>query len=225
MKDGDGCHGGREVAAASAVVAQDAPVFEASEDVFDASPAATMAAPGAIPNDPVAPVDRDAKAGDASVSTVGEHTAVVEAKRFDFGAAEMKRVVSVARPAGRRGHDATVSPAHEHLGVAGPAVVLGFRSAAVITSGDEGPIDDPGLAAISPDGRASEASEPRREGCDDAMDGRLREADDGGELAQGEVGAQRYAGDEEAVQRRARAGTPPAPGRGEHAPEASEVAP
>jgi hypothetical protein len=86
-------------------------------------------------------------------------------------------------------------------------------------------IDDPRLTAISPDGRTSEAGEPRRGDRDDAMDGRLREADHGGELAHGEVGAEGDTVHEQTVQRRARTGTPSVPGRGKHAPKAREVAP
>ncbi|MFO0584143.1 MAG: hypothetical protein U0229_17860 [Anaeromyxobacter sp.] len=201
MKDGDGSHGCREMVAASAVVAEDAPVLEASEGVLDASPAAAMATPGAISNDPVAPEDGDAKASDAAVPAVGKHAPVLEAERLDFGATKVKRVVPVAWTAGERGHDAPVSPAHEHLSVARPAVVLEFRSAGVVAGGDEGAIDDPGLATIPPGGRTSEAGESGREGCDDAMDRRLRLADDGGELAHGEVRAERDAGHEPTVRR------------------------
>jgi hypothetical protein len=54
------------------------------------------------------------------------------------------------------------------------------------------------------------------------MDGRLRNPDDGGELADGEVGAEGAACHEQAAQRRAGARTSTAPGHGEHRPEASQ---
>jgi hypothetical protein len=86
--------------------------------VFDASPAAAMSAPGASPDDPVAPEDGDAKAGDATVSAVGQHAPVFEAERFDLGASEVKRVVPVAWTAGGRGHDA-IARAPEHCMASG----------------------------------------------------------------------------------------------------------
>jgi hypothetical protein len=80
--------------------------------VLDACPAAAMAAPGKISEDPVAAEDRDAKARDAAVPAVGEDALVLEAERLDLRATEVNGVVTVARTAGRRGNDTTVAGAH-----------------------------------------------------------------------------------------------------------------
>ena len=84
MKDGDGGHGHRELATASAVVAENPPVLQARKRVLHASPAAAMAAPGAIADDPVAAEDGDAKAGDTAVPAVGEDAVMLEAERLDL---------------------------------------------------------------------------------------------------------------------------------------------
>jgi hypothetical protein len=83
VEDGAGSHGCREVATTAAVVAEYPPILQASEDVLDASPTATLASPGAVPNDLVAPEDGDAEAGDAAVPAVGEDAAMLEAEGFD----------------------------------------------------------------------------------------------------------------------------------------------
>ena len=72
VEDGHRGRGGRELATASAVVAENAAVLQASERVLDAGTAPTVAAPGANPSDPVAPDDGDAKASDGAVPTVGQ---------------------------------------------------------------------------------------------------------------------------------------------------------
>jgi hypothetical protein len=109
VKDGDGGHGRRELATASAVVAEDAPVLQARKRVLHASPAAAMTAPGAIADDPVALEDGEAKAWDTAVPAVGENAVMLEAERLDLRAAEVNGVVAVAGTAGttRRSHQRT----------------------------------------------------------------------------------------------------------------------
>jgi hypothetical protein len=104
VKDGDGGHGRCELATAAAVVAEDPPVLQARKRVLHPSPAAAMAAPGAIADDPVAAEDGDAKARDTAVPAVGEDAVMLEAERVDLRAAEVNDVVAVARTAGRRGN-------------------------------------------------------------------------------------------------------------------------
>ncbi len=57
MKEGDGGHGRGELTTAPAVVAENPPVLQASQGVLHASPAASLAALGAIADDPVAAED------------------------------------------------------------------------------------------------------------------------------------------------------------------------
>jgi hypothetical protein len=69
----------------------------------------------------------------------------------------------------------------------------------MVSRGDQGAVDDPGLPPIRVSGVSSEVGQHRREGDDDAMDGRFREAEDRGEFADREVGAEGNAGEDDAA--------------------------
>jgi hypothetical protein len=160
--------------------------------------------------------DRDAEARNTAVAAIGEDATAAAAELLDGRAAEVDGVVSVARTTRGGGDDVAVTASHQHLGVAGPTVVLGLGGAGVIPGRDEGAVDDPGLPPVLRY-RACEASQDRRLGRHDAMDRRLGEASNGGELPEGEVGAEGSAGDRRTTQRGTGEGTAPAPsGRTEH---------
>ncbi|MGC4001414.1 MAG: hypothetical protein QM767_29725 [Anaeromyxobacter sp.] len=58
------------------MVPEDAPVFEASEDVLDPGALFAVTAPGGVADDPVVAEDRDTKTQDSPVSAIGEDNTV-----------------------------------------------------------------------------------------------------------------------------------------------------
>ena len=173
---------------APAVVAEDAPVLEASKNMLDPSAKASMTTPGAIANDSISMKDGDAKAVNPTIPAVGEDVTMLEAKRLDERAPVMKGVVTVSGSPGRGCDDAAVAPADQDLSIARPTIVLGFGGSGMVAGGNQGSVDDPGLPSIRAMGRASKVGQDRGKGSNDAVDRRFREAGYGCELADGEVG-------------------------------------
>ena len=77
VKKGDGSDGVREVTATAPVIAEDAPILEASDRMFDPGAAATMSSPGSVAEDSVALKHRGDELGDALVTSVGEDAPVL----------------------------------------------------------------------------------------------------------------------------------------------------
>ena len=77
VQEGDRLKGVREMTATTAMIAQDAPVLEASDGVLDPGSTSTMAAPCSVSKDPVPAKRRRDELGDSAVSTVGEHATVL----------------------------------------------------------------------------------------------------------------------------------------------------
>jgi hypothetical protein len=91
-----------------------------------------------------------------------------------------------------------VDTTNQYLRIARPPVVLGFRSAPMISRGNQGAIDDPRPPAI-PDHRTLEQrGQARRHVRDDAMRLGFRDRQHGSQLADGQVGAQGDTCDEHA---------------------------
>jgi len=74
------------VARPPAVVPEDSPVLQASEDVLDPGAALAVTAPGSVADDPVVADDWDAETRNSPVSTVGEDEAATSAEHLDGGA-------------------------------------------------------------------------------------------------------------------------------------------
>ena len=98
--------------------------------MLDASSALAMSTPRSVSDDPVASKDRRDELRDTSIAAISQNTAMATAHRLDVGAAVVKRVVAVTRPAAVDADDAEILSTHEHLRVARPAVVLRLAAAA-----------------------------------------------------------------------------------------------
>jgi hypothetical protein len=70
------------------------------------------------------------------------------AEPFDCGVSVVDRIVSISWATGSYRNDAKVATTHEHLHVARPAVVLGFRGARMVPRWNERSIDNPGRSEI-----------------------------------------------------------------------------
>ena len=108
---------------------------------------------------------------------------MVLAHRLDLRAPVVNGVVAVARTSAVDGDNAKIAAPHEHLRVAGPAVVLGFACGGVITGWHERSVDDPREASIRRNGSWQQRCQTWNEV--------------GGELAKPEVGTQCGADDHE----------------------------
>lgn len=204
MEDSDRAQGDGKMAGASAVIAEDAPVLEASDDVLDAGSAAAVATPSTVTQDAVPAKARRDELGNTAVATIGEDAPVLLAERRNRGFSIVHRIVAIAWTARGGGDDPQIAPTREDLCVARPTVVLRACGAAVVAGRDEGSVDDLGLAPVARLVVADERGQPRCHRGDDAMRSRLRDGEDGGKLAHGEVGAQRRARDEQALAQRPR---------------------
>jgi hypothetical protein len=129
--------------ATTAMIAQDAPVLEASDGVLDPGSTSTMATPCSVSQDPVSAKPRRDELGDSAVSTVGEHATMLLAKRLDVRSAVVHRVVAVAWATCDRVDDSQIAPADQDLGVARPAVVLGTGRPSMVAGRDQRAIDHP----------------------------------------------------------------------------------
>ncbi len=124
-------------------------------------------------------------------------------ERFDDRAAVVNGVVAIPRAATCNGDDGPVIVAHENLHVARPAIVLGFGCSAVITRRHQCAVDDPRSSKIAALGLLEDRCQARYEVGDDALYLRLRDRDDRGELAHGQVGPKAHARhDDSLLQRR-----------------------
>ena len=66
VKEGDGSDGVREVTTTAPVIAEDAPVLEASDRMFDPGATATMSSPGSVAKDAVAAKQGGDELGDGA---------------------------------------------------------------------------------------------------------------------------------------------------------------
>jgi hypothetical protein len=117
--------------------------------VFDTHVALAMTARRLISNDSVSPEVGCDELRDASIACVGEDKTMVLAQRLDVGAAVVNGVVAVAATSAVDRDDAKIAAPHEHLRVAGPAVVVGVACDGVITGGDESSVHEPREPSMS----------------------------------------------------------------------------
>src|SRR5882672_9008664 len=110
--------------AATAMVAQDTPVLEASNRVLDPGSTSTMSAPRSVAQEPVTAKYRRDELGDSAIATVGKDAPMLLAERLDVRAAIVHRAVAVAGTIRGDGDDPQIASADDNLRVAGPAVVL-----------------------------------------------------------------------------------------------------
>jgi hypothetical protein len=125
------------------MIAQDAPILEPSDGVFDAGSPAAVTVPGSVADDPVAAKQRRHQLANATIATVGERATVFSTELLDARATVMQRIVAVARPASGRRDDPEVAPTDQDLRVARPPVVFRLRGARMIARRDQRPVDDP----------------------------------------------------------------------------------
>ena len=118
MENGNSLDRCGEVTTAAAMIAQDAPVLQASDGVLDARSAVAMATPRSIAHDPATAKHRCDELGYAAIATVGQDAAMLLAERLDRRTAVVDRVVAIAGPTGRGGDDPEIAPPDEDLRVA-----------------------------------------------------------------------------------------------------------
>jgi hypothetical protein len=143
VKAGDRGDGMVELVAASSMVTKNPPVFHACNRVFDACSTTAVLAPPLIAHDAATAKSGCPKLRNASISAVRENAPMALAERFNCGASVVDRVVAISWATGSYSNDAKVATTHEHLRVARPAVVLGFRSACMVPRWNERAVDDP----------------------------------------------------------------------------------
>lgn len=224
MEEGDCADRVGDVSSSATMVAQDAPVLEPCDRVFDTCALTTMASPRGVAHDNSAPKRRRAELVHTTVATIRQHSAMSSAERLDDSASVVHRIVTIARAAGARGDNRQVTSPYEHLCVTGPAVVLRSSRVCVVTRWNQCAIDNPRPSSIRLRGHGKH-SELRRHRRDDAMHARFRDAKHGGELAKRQVGAQCSAGDQHAMSDRARPRAAAAPGHPEPRDHIAEPAP
>jgi len=76
VKTRDGAERRLKVTSATAMIAQDAPVFEPGDRVLDACPATTVGSPNGITEDSAPAKSRSDQLGYAAVAAVGEDAAL-----------------------------------------------------------------------------------------------------------------------------------------------------
>lgn len=192
------------MAAPSAVIAEDAPIFQPGEGMFHACAAPAVASPICIAQDSVSVEHGSDEFLDRSVAAIRQDATVFSTQGFYLGSSVVNRIVSVARPATRDFDDPQVAPTDQHLSIARVTVILGTRSGGVIPGGDERPVHDPRPSAIGIDGMAQESCQPRKEVSQDPMHLGLGRAKYCGQFSDGEVGSERGAGDQDAGPQRSR---------------------
>jgi hypothetical protein len=218
VQDGGGAECVVEVVGATAVISEHAPCLEPCDRVLDAGPASAMTTPCAIPDDAIVVKHRRGKLGNATIATVGEDPPVMLAELLDARATVVDWIVTIPWSSRAGRDDKEVSSSDQDLRVTRVSVVLRLRGTGVIAGWDQRAIDDPRNTPVA--WRWSdEGGEHRREHRDDSMGRRRRDLRTRGELAEGEVGAQRDAGKEDAPAQRVRLRSPAPVGC--HAIEAS----
>lgn len=136
--------------------------------MFNARATPAMPAPCLVPQNAVPPEDRRPKLGDSAIAAVCEDATVLLTEPLDARAAVVDGVVAISWAAAADRKDPKISAAHQHLDVARPAVVLGFRRRLVIACRQERAVNNPGLASIDCR-RGEECRDSRNERCQNAM--------------------------------------------------------
>ncbi len=109
MKDGDGLQGRLEMAASSAMVAKDAPVFEPGNRVLDPCSTPSMPTPDSVTHDAVAAESRRDELGHAAVAAIGQHAAVHLRQDLDARAPIVDRIVAVTRTSRDHSDDSQIA--------------------------------------------------------------------------------------------------------------------
>lgn len=78
------------------MIAQDAPVLETRNRMFDARSATTVTTPGSVTHHAASSEDRCDELGHTTISAVGEHATMRATQPFDVATAVMNGIVAVA---------------------------------------------------------------------------------------------------------------------------------